>query len=407
MSVRRRGSRKTVIGKILYINYETTPSGATVHRDRLYESLKALGVEVTLLSKPWKKTSGIQDPASGFDAVKSWLYLKHTDWAFALMLGRNLLREVWAFLRLRPRILLLNFTMYLSSVPLARLFGVPVILQIHAPPALHSQYAGVPVRWKNFWQIVEQRVLDLADGILVVSRTLRDYYIARGVPEAKLIVVPNGVDLSRFRPDIGPNRVVTRYRLQGMTVLGYVGILDRWVEIDRLIDMVPRLAAAHKNLKVLIVGDGPLREELQAMVSRLRLEERVILTGFVPHEEIPEHLAAMDVAVAPYGQVEVFYSSSMKIVEYMAMGRAVVAPRMGEIPDLISDGQSGLLYAPGDYDEMAAKILALLASSTFRASLGHRAAETIAVRRWTWEANAKEILASIRAVAERRGERCR
>jgi glycosyltransferase involved in cell wall biosynthesis len=391
-----------VIGKILYINYETTPSGATVHRDRLYESLKALGVEVTLLSKPWKKTSRIQDPASGFDAVKSWLYLKHTDWAFVLMLGRNLLREVWAFLRLRPRILLLNFTMYLSSVPLARLFGVPVILQIHAPPALHSQYAGVPVRWKNFWQIVEQRVLSLADGILVVSRTLRDYYIARGVPEAKLIVVPNGVDLSRFRPDIGPNRVVTRYRLQGMTVLGYVGILDRWVEIDRLIDMVPRLAAAHKNLKVLIVGDGPLREELQAMVSRLRLEERVILTGFVPHEEIPEHIAAMDVALTPYRRVEVFYNSSMKLVEYMAMGRAIVAPRMGEIPDLIKDGENGLLYSPDDHDEMAQKILALLKSPALRTILGLRAAQSIASLQWTWEANAREVLRAITAQIDRR-----
>jgi len=396
-----------VIGKILYINYETTPSGATVHRDRLYESLKALGAEVTLLSKPWKEARGIPAQRSGFDAVKRWLYLKHTDWAFALMLGRNLLREVWAFLRIRPRIVLLNFTIYLSSIPLARLFGIPVILQIHAPPALHSQYAGVPVRWKNFWQVVEQWALGLADGIVVVSRALRDYYITRGVPEAKLIVVPNGVDLSRFRPDIDPARVVSRYKLHGMRVLGYVGILDRWVELDRLIDLVPRLSAAEKNLRVLIVGDGPLREELQATVSRHCLEERVILTGFVPHEEIPEHLAAVDVAIAPYRQVELFYASSMKIVEYMAMGLAVVAPRMGEIPELISDGQSGLLYSPGAYDEMAARILALLASPSLRANLGRRAAETIAVRRWTWEANAKEILSNIRALAERQEERCR
>ena len=166
-----------MIGKILYINYETTPSGATVHRDRLYESLKALGAEVTLLSRPSKGGGEKQKHGWGFDAMKRWLYLRHTDWALALMLGKNLPRELWAFVRIRPRARFLIFSFHLSSIPLARLFGVPVILQIHAPPALHCQYAGLPLHWRNFWKLVERWALALAEGIVVVSHTLKDYYI--------------------------------------------------------------------------------------------------------------------------------------------------------------------------------------------------------------------------------------
>jgi glycosyltransferase involved in cell wall biosynthesis len=395
-----------VIGKILYINYETTPSGATVHRDRLYESLKALGAEVTLLSRPSKGGGKKQEQGWGFDAMKRWLYLRHTDWALALMIVKNLPRELWAFFRARPRVLFLNFTIHLSSIPLARLFGVPVILQIHAPPALHCQYAGLPLHWRTFWKLVERWALALADGIVVVSNTLKDYYTTQGVPAEKLLVVPNGVDLSRFRPDTDPARVIARYGLQGMTVLGYVGILDNWVRVDQLIRLVPRLSVVQQNLRLLIVGDGPLREEFQAAVRGLRVENRVIFTGFVPHEEIPEHIAAMDVALTPYRRVEVFYNSSMKLVEYMAMGRAIVAPRMGEIPDLIKDGENGLLYSPDDHDEMAQKIFALLKSPALRATLGLRAAQSIASRQWTWEANAREILTTIRDLTERRGEIC-
>ncbi|MBI4488053.1 MAG: glycosyltransferase, partial [Deltaproteobacteria bacterium] len=150
-----------MIGRILYINYETTLSGATVHRDRLYESLKALGAEVTLLSRPSKGGGKKQEQGWGFDAIKRWLYLKHTDWALALMLGKNLPQELWAFLRIRPRVLFLNFTIHLSSIPLARLFGVPVVLQVHSPPSLHCQYAGLRVRWSPLWKAVERLALAL------------------------------------------------------------------------------------------------------------------------------------------------------------------------------------------------------------------------------------------------------
>jgi glycosyltransferase involved in cell wall biosynthesis len=392
------------MARILYINYETTLSGATVHRDRLHEHLKGLGAEVTLRSKPSKVEGGRQRPGWSLDGLKRWLYLRHTDWALLLMLGRNLPRELSAFLKARPHVLLLNYTGYLSSLLLARLLGIPVVLQIHAPPSLHCEYAGLPLRWSRFWEAVEQWALALADGVVVVSRPLMEYYAARGVPESKLLVVPNGVDLSRFRPELNPSRVIARYDLQGMTVVGYVGILDQWLRIDRLIEMVPALSADHPSLRLLIVGDGPMRAELQALVGRRGLGDRVILTGFVPHEEIPEHLAAMDVTVAPYRRVEVFYNSPMKVVEYMAMGKPVVAPRMGEIPDLIRDGENGLLYPPDDDRQMAAKIRALLESPSLRTGLGRQASETMGARKWTWAANAGAILGVCQSVAGRQRE---
>ena len=103
-------------------------------------------------------------------------------------------------------------------------------------------------------------------------------------------------------------------------------------------------------LHLLIIGDGPQREVLMRLSHELGVNKQVTFTGALPHAELPAHLAAFDIAVAPYLFSDEFYFSPLKVMEYLAMGRAIVAPRLGQLPALLQgvDGPCGLLYRADD-----------------------------------------------------------
>ena len=100
--------------------------------------------------------------------------------------------------------------------------------------------------------------------------------------------------------------------------------------------------------RLLLIGDGPLKGELQEKARLAGLEKAVVFTGIVPHEEIRRYLASVDVALAPYPRLDNFYYSPLKLFEYMAAGRVVVASNAGQIPQIIRHRVTGLLYEPGD-----------------------------------------------------------
>ncbi|HVY62855.1 MAG TPA: glycosyltransferase, partial [Planctomycetota bacterium] len=138
---------------------------------------------------------------------------------------------------------------------------------------------------------------------------------------------------------------------------------------------------------LLVVGDGPAREELLAVGRELGIADRIKITGRVKHDEIPAHVAAMDVAVSPRAT---FYASPMKIAEYMAGGRAVIAPRMANIEDMVDDGRTGLLFEPESAESLARALRRALESAPLRRRLGRAAREEVEAR-LNWSSNARRI----------------
>jgi len=129
---------------------------------------------------------------------------------------------------------------------------------------------------------------------------------------------------------------------------------------------------------------------LEEETRRLGLQEGVTLVGNVPHEEVPRYLALMDVAVAPYPALEDFYFSPLKLYEYMASSRAVVASRIGQVAEVIADGLTGLLYEPGNEDELIACVRRLRADESLRRELGQSA--RMACSKNTWRQNAERVV---------------
>jgi glycosyltransferase involved in cell wall biosynthesis len=212
------------------------------------------------------------------------------------------------------------------------------VLEVNAP-LIEEQEAHRSLHDKDAAVMVAARVFDSAATVICVSEQVAQYVRRYTTNTQKIHVLPNGVNLSRF--------AVSPAKTDEFTV-GFVGTLKPWHGVEVLLGAFRNFHERHSQSRLLVVGDGPERERLEAEVKRYQLSKAVTFTGAVSPESVPQYLAQMTVAVAPYPALENFYFSPLKILEYMAAGVPVVASRAGQIPELIEDGVSGILCPPGD-----------------------------------------------------------
>jgi glycosyltransferase involved in cell wall biosynthesis len=186
--------------------------------------------------------------------------------------------------------------------------------------------------------------------------------------------------------------------------LGFVGGLRPWHGVEVLPELLARLRKHRRDVRLIIAGDGQLKEELQRDFARRGLAKNVLFTGPLMHEEIPAVVRQFDVALAPYPKHDHdFYFSPLKLFEYMACGVPVVAAKLGQIAEIVRHGQTGLLYPAGNLNALAARCEQLLADEALRHELGTTAAKLVR-RRFTWDGNAARVVKLARKLkAERRG----
>ena len=257
----------------------------------------------------------------------------------------------------------------LASTPAriaSRARRIPLVLEVNAPLVDEAaQYRGlddVP-RWRAW----ERTVLSSADAVIAVSTAIRDNVVDAGQDPDRVSVIPNGVDVAAFAAADG-SKARARYGLGGATVVGFSGSLKPWHGVDLLLKA---LFYVPHRVRALIVGDGPERPRLERLAGAPGLNRRVVFTGAVPHSAVPEHVAAMDIATAPYLAQGGFYFSPLKVAEYLAAGRPVVASSQGDFQVVV--GNAGILVPPGDVLALAQALRRLSAEPELRRGLAHAA----------------------------------
>ena len=278
-----------------------------------------------------------------------------------------------------------------AGLEVAATLGIAHILEVNAPLVEEqAQFRGLVQR--SLAERVEREVFSRADHVIAVSAAMKDHVVRQGVAETRVTVLPNGVDLERFH-DRGEGREVrNRHGLGGGPVIGFVGSLKPWHGLDLLLGAFLLVHRKHPQARLLIVGDGPAMEGLREHAEDPALRGAIVLAGHVPHAEVPAYLAAMDLTVAPYEPRDAFYFSPMKVIESMAAGRPVIAPRIGQIAELVENGVDGRLYPPGDFEACAVALGELLDDPDSRQAMGRLAAQK-ARREFGWDANAERVAA--------------
>ena len=289
-----------------------------------------------------------------------------------------------------------------AGVALARVLNVPLLVELNAPLAV-EQSAYRATGLGELAAQAERWTLLGADAVLAVSALLRDHVVSLGVRPDRVHVVPNGVDATLFQPRPPDPSIRARWALGAGPILGFVGGLRRWHGVEALPTLLERLVQRYRGLCLVIVGDGPLRGELEHTLKERGLTRSVVFTGSLPHEEVADFIRQFDVALAPYSKPEhAFYFSPLKLFEYMACGIAVAVAGLGQIAEVVQDGETGLLYPPGELDGLTVACDRLLADPALRQRLGQAAAKEIHGL-YTWDQNAARVVELARALIATRG----
>lgn len=389
--------------KILYHHRTKAADGQYVHISELTAALAALGHEVVMVG-PGEDGPRRMDAGSGGTGglrgrLPGWLYEALEFGYSALALWR-----LWrAWRRHRPDALYERYNLFCpAGVWLKRLTGLPMALEVNAPLyEERREHGGLSLHWLARWS--ERTAWRGADVCLPVTGVLARAMTAAGVAPERVRVIPNGVGAAFLNLAEDGTAIRRRFGLEGKLVLGFTGFVRPWHGMDRAVRLLAS-GSLPDNAHLLMVGDGPAMPELRALAAALGVAGKVTFAGVAQRDEMPGFVAAFDIALQPYA---VPYASPLKLFEYMALGRPVVAPDQDNIREILTDGADALLFDPAAEGSFAAAIARLAGDSTLRARLGAAGRRTLEARNLTWRRNAETVAGLLAAAAQAAGAEAR
>ena len=373
--------------RILFHHRVASRDGQAVHIEEMIAALRRQGHETVLVGPPSFAATGFGASNRRVDAVKRAIpgaLYELLELAYNLRAFWRLRAAVRAY---RPDVVYERFSLFLlAGMWVRRLTGIPLLLEVNAP--LFEERAGHDgLRLHRLGRWAQRILWTRADHVLPVTGVLAGMVEGYGVPPWRVTVIPNGINPARF--DAVPDPAAAKVALglpPGRVVLGFTGFIRGWNAVQRLIDV----AADHPDIHVLVVGDGPAREQLEAHARTRGVADRLTITGVVGRDDVAAHVAAFDVAVIPGVTA---YASPLKLFEYLQIGRAIVAPDTANIREILTHGHDALLFDPDRPGEMEAALHRLCADAGLRARLGAAARQTILDKSLTWDRNAERVLA--------------
>ena len=279
--------------------------------------------------------------------------------------------------------------LYKMGVAMAcKQLGLPYVLFVEADEILEHDYMGKPITGMLRWRAKKmfQYNLNAADCVICVSEQSKGHLVTEwGVPEEKVAVFPNGVDVERFRPYPEARcEVRASLGIDANLLTLFVGSFYQWHDVATLLDAFAQVVAAYPDARLVLAGDGSQRQAMMQRAADIGLGDAVQFTGLVAHAEVPRLMAAADIAVVPYPPMKHnLWLSPLKLFEYLASGTAVIASAVGQLTEVIQDGSNGLLVPPGDAPAMAAALQRLIGDPALRARLGQQARQD-AVQKHSW-----------------------
>jgi glycosyltransferase involved in cell wall biosynthesis len=265
------------------------------------------------------------------------------------------------------------------------------LFEVNGLPSIELKYHYPGLDSDLLSKIKEQEIatLHLSDAIICPSRVTRDYIASLGLNRKLVTVIPNGVSPSDFSASPLP------VRDGRVPVLLYIGTLADWQGLEIVVRSLPKILE-QRPVRLQIVGRGRSRQRkmLAKQIRKLGIEDHVIVQPAVSHHEIPALIASTDICVAPLGLNDRNVTQGacpIKLLEYMAAGRPMLASNMPIVRELVREDMDALLFSPNDPDDLARQTLALLNDFELSKRLANSASER-ALSKFTWHESQKKLL---------------
>lgn len=379
--------------KILYHHRTQLGDAQGIHVHEIIRAFRSLGHQVQVVAlvdsqNHLKKTTTL--------GMWSWLREKTPNVFYDVlslmynivgffMLVRGVMRE-------RPDFIYERYALNNYSGVLAAIFWkIPIVLEVNSPLVLEQSKLNQLVL-KRVSRFFEKWICSHATRVLVVTEVLKSIMVAQGIPMDKITVMPNGIDSEVFNPKVSGQELRKQYGFDHKIVIGFVGWFRQWHGLEILLEIVHEAYLSQKNVRLLLVGDGPAFQNLFQYAQSYDLSSVVTFTGPIKHAEIAAHIAAMDIAVQPSAPS---YACPMKIIEYMGMGKCILAPDQPNVRELIVQGVTGELFHPEDKASLLQALIGLVNNHRKRELLGRKALESLQRRGLYWSHNAEKVISLV------------
>ncbi|MBV1914289.1 MAG: glycosyltransferase family 4 protein [Pseudomonadales bacterium] len=378
--------------KILYHHRVASKDGQYVHIEEIVGALRELGHEVIMAepasinNKDFGKSSGlvknIRTLLPGFVHELMEFIYSFFDYVKLVRLIR----------KHRPDCIYERYNLFFpSGIWAKKRYKLPLLLEVNAPLyAERSQHDSIQLNKLADWS--ERYVWNNAEYVLPVTGVLARKVIEKGVAKDRIVVIPNGINFNKFVADADRLSELAKshrreYKLEEKLVLGFTGFVREWHRLDRVLEVIA--TNKDQNWHLFLVGDGPARADLEKTAQSLGIKDRMTITGIVGRDQMPGLVATFDIALQP-DVVE--YASPLKLFEYLALAKAILAPNSENICEILTDEKNALLFDIQQPTQFADQLYRLCSSTELRDRLGGAAFDTIENQKLYWRHNAEKIV---------------
>lgn len=374
--------------RVLYHHRIGSKDGQYVHIQELQCAMRAMGHEIVPVEPSQFRARQFGSDAGIVEGVRRTIPKSAHE---LLELGYALidyLRIRRAILAHGPDCIYERYNLFTPSGAWAkRRFDLPMILEVNAPLfEERSKFGGIALKRLARW--TERTVWRTADYVLPVTGVLAEHVGRAGVDGSKIVIIPNGVNLDQFRHSLDKGEAKRRLGIEGKLVLGFTGFIREWHGLGRALAVLAKHGTRF-GLHLVVVGHGPGRAALDEQVKALGLERSVTMTGVVDRSEIASYVAAFDIALQPS---VVPYASPLKIFEYLAMGKATIAPDLPNIREILTHDVNAVLFAPDDDEAFGDAVARVCRDEALRQRLGQAGHRLVLDRDLTWGGNARKVM---------------
>ena len=367
--------------KILYHHRIASKDGQYVHVEELTNALDELGHELHFVAPQVNENADFGGDGGFVSKLKKALpkalyeilELSYSAWVF--------IKLVVAILKFKPEVIYERYNLYQpAGVLAAKLFNIPLLLEINAPLAEErAKYSGLALQ--GFAKKIEDFTWRGATHCLPVTDVLADYMRAANIPESRITVIHNGVRQQfideRMQHDINVNKQEI--------VIGFTGFIHPWHGMDKALEAV----AEHKELplRLICVGDGNILPDLRQQAETLGISEKVEFKGLVTRDKVLDFVKEFDVALQPDVTA---YASPLKMFEYMAVGALIVAPKTPNIQEILSDN-TALFFEKGDKADFKKALTNAITSYKVLDCKRRAVKQSVLDKHFVWQENARKV----------------